>query len=257
MDFKMDRLKGKKAVVTGGGAGIGRAIALRFAAEGAHVIFLDRDLEQGEKVLEEILQNGGKGEFRSADVASLENLQKALNPAEEVDILVNNAGVASIGNLEDTDAAEMDRVYGVNVKGVYHCLSLIVPGMKKRGSGVILNLGSIASKIGIQDRFAYSMSKGAVLAMTLSVARDYVESGIRCNCICPARVRTSFVDNFVDKHYPDDKDGMLEKLSSSQPMGRMGTVDEVASLVLFLCSDEAAFITGSAYGIDGGVMNLR
>ncbi len=174
-----------------------------------------------------------------------------------MDILVNNAGIASIGNIEATTPEEMDRIYAVNVKGVYHCLRAAIPKMKSKGKGVILNMASVASKVGIQDRFAYSMSKGAVLTMTLSVARDYIDDGIRCNCLCPGRVHTPFVDSFVEKHYADNKEEMMEKLSRYQPIGRMGQPQEIAALAAFVCSDEAEFITGSAYDIDGGFTLLK
>ena len=159
--------------------------------------------------------------------------------------------------MEVATPEEMDNIYAVNVKGLYHCLHAAIPGMREQGGGVVLNLASIASKLGIQDRFAYSMSKGAAFAMTLSVARDYVDKGIRCNCLCPARVHTPFVDNYLDKNYPDTKAEMFEKLSEYQPLGRMGKPEEIAALAAFLCSDEASFITGAAYDIDGGVVQLR
>ena len=253
----MMRLDGKSAIVTGGGAGIGAAIATRFASEGAHVAIFERDASSGEAIASKIRENGGSASLVEVDIASLESVREACKGVDRIDILVNNAGISAIGNVETTTPEEMDRVYAVNVKGMYHCLHAVVPGMKERGAGVILNLASIASKIGLDDRFAYSMSKGAALAMTLSVARDYAKAGIRCNCLCPARVHTPFVDNFLDKHYPDNRDEMFEKLSAYQPIGRMGKPEEIAALAVFLCSDEASFITGAAYDIDGGVMSIR
>ncbi|MGI9241733.1 MAG: SDR family NAD(P)-dependent oxidoreductase, partial [Verrucomicrobiales bacterium] len=192
------------------------------------------------------------------DVSDTESVKEAIGGISNLDVLVNNAGIASIGNVETTSPADLDRIYGVNVKGVYHCMHFAVPKMIESGGGVILNLASIASKVGIQDRFAYSMSKGAVLTMTLSVARDYVDQGIRANCICPARIHTPFVDGYLEANYPEsERPEMFQKLSEYQPIGRMGEPGEVAELATFLCSENAAFITGSAFDIDGGATLLR
>jgi NAD(P)-dependent dehydrogenase (short-subunit alcohol dehydrogenase family) len=174
-----------------------------------------------------------------------------------VDILVNNAGVSHIGTVENTTEEDFDRIVQVNVKGFYNCMHAVVGQMKGSGGGVILNMASIAGSAGLADRFAYSMSKGAVIAMTYSVARDYLAHNIRCNCISPARVHTPFVDAYLQKNYPGHEQEMFEKLAKSQPIGRMAEPGEVASLALFLCSDEAAFITGTDYPIDGGFFNLR
>lgn len=174
-----------------------------------------------------------------------------------VQILVNNAGVAHVGTLESTSEADLDRIYRVNVKGLYNCMHAVVPRMKAQGGGVILNLASIAAWSGLADRFAYSMSKGAVVAMTYSVARDYLADRIRCNSISPARVHTPFVDGFIARNYPGREREMFDRLSQAQPIGRMGTPDEIAGLALYLCSDEAGFITGVDYPIDGGFLTLR
>lgn len=174
-----------------------------------------------------------------------------------LDILVNSAGISHIGTVESTSEADMDRLYKVNVKGVYNCIHAAVPLMRKAGGGVILNMCSIAATIGIPDRFAYSMTKGAVYSMTLSVAKDYLKDKIRCNCISPARVHTPFVDGFLQKNYPGREKEMFEKLSKTQPIGRMARPEEIAGLVLYLVSDEAAFITGCDYPIDGGFTKLN
>jgi NAD(P)-dependent dehydrogenase (short-subunit alcohol dehydrogenase family) len=253
----MSSLKNKHAAVTGGGSGIGRAIAIRFAQAGASVAILDFSEAAAIAVATEIAQTGGSARAVLCDVSSLDSVRQAFNSFDRLDILINNAGIAHVGTVEQTAPEDLDRVYSVNVKGVYHCLHAGVPKMRANGGGVILNLASIASKIGIADRFAYSMSKGAVLSMTLSVARDYVDKGIRCNCVCPARIHTPFVDGFLAKAYPDNQAEMFAKLAAYQPLGRMGTPEEVAALAHFLCSDEASFITGAAYDIDGGVINLR
>lgn len=253
----MERYKNSHVIVTGGGAGIGKAISIRMAAEGAAVHIFERDIELAKAVVQEIEASSGKGFAHEVDVSSDTGVERALGQIERVDVLINNAGIASVGNVEETTSEEMDRVYEVNVKGVFRCIKGVVPKMRKQGGGVILNLASIASTVGIKDRFAYSMTKGAVYAMTLSVARDYISEGIRCNCICPARVHTPFVDSYLEEHYADRKEEAFRELSEYQPIGRMGKPEEIASLVAYLCSPEASFITGSAYDIDGGVTHLR
>lgn len=254
------RLEGKVAVVTGGGSGIGRAICLRFGQEGARVAVLDIDAAAGAETAALMGQEGGAAEFYLCDVSLQAQVEAVFGALLErlgpLDIAVNNAGIAHVGTVETTSEADLDRVYGVNVKGVYNCLRSEVAAMKGRG-GAILNLASVASSVGIPDRFAYSMSKGAVLTMTHSVACDYVAQGIRCNCIAPGRVHTPFVDGFLRRAYPGRETEMFEKLARTQPIGRMGEPDEVAALALFLCSDEAAFITGSNFPIDGGFVSLK
>lgn len=248
------------AVVTGGGSGIGRAIALTFAAHGAAVRVLDVNEQASAATCQEIASSGGEASAHASDVTNQSQI-KALFAEfvrrERIDILVNNAGVSHIGTVESTKEEDFDRLFRVNVKGVYNCTHAAVPHMKESGGGVILNMASIAGSAALADRFAYSMTKGAVVAMTYSVARDYVAHHIRCNCISPARVHTPFVDDYLKKNYPGRESEMFEKLSKSQPIGRMGQPDEVASLALFLCSDEAAFITGTDYPLDGGFFNLR
>ena len=249
----------KAAIVTGGGSGIGKSIVKVLASQGAKVFILDLNEEAARNTQHEVEQEGGTAYAFSCDVSDLPSVKRifeTITATMRVDILVNSAGISHIGNLENTPPADFDAIYNVNVKGVYHCMQTIIGSMKEHG-GVILNLASIASHVGIADRFAYSMSKGAVLSMTLSVARDYVQNKIRCNCISPARVHTPFVDNFLRKNYPGNEREMFEKLSASQPIGRMGKPDEVATLALYLCSDEASFITGSDYPIDGGFMGTR
>jgi 2-keto-3-deoxy-L-fuconate dehydrogenase len=257
----MFRLDEKIAVVTGGGSGIGRAIAELFARQGAQVIILELNAEAGQAGLAGIHAQGGKAWCLPANVADHAQVQAVFAQIAEqfgrVDILVNNAGIAHVGNLEATAEADFDRIFQVNVKGVYNCLAAAVPRMVAQGGGVVLNMDSVAALVGIPDRFAYTMSKGAVWAMTLSVARDYVQKGIRCNCISPARVHTPFVDGFLAKNYPGQEAEMFAKLAASQPMGRMGQPSEVAHLALFLCADEAGFITGCNYPIDGGFVNLK
>lgn len=248
----------KTAVITGAGSGIGQAIAQRFAADKQHIIILDFAKDVGEQTAETIRNTGGSAEYMPCDVSDTQSVQNAFEAIPCVDTLVNNAGIASVGNAENTTPDEFEKIYSVNVKGVYHCLHFALPKMVKLGNGVVLNIASIASKIGIQDRFAYSMSKGAVFSMTLSVARDYIDQGIRANCICPARVHTPFVDGYLEKnHSESERPAVFEQLSEYQPIGRMGRPEEVAELAAFLCSEKAGFITGSAYDIDGGVTLLR
>lgn len=251
------RFSDHHAVVTGGGSGIGQSIALRLAEEGAVVSILELRPEAGEETARLIREAGGQANVIAADVSDTASVKAAFESLSRIDVLINNAGIAHIGNVLTTSPEDLDRLYAVNVKGVYHCLHFGVEKMVAGGGGVILNMASIASKVGIADRFAYSMTKGAVLTMTLSVARDFVANRIRCNCICPARVHTPFVDGFLAKTYPGQEAEMFAKLAAGQPIGRMGEPEEVASLAAFLCSDEAAFITGSAYDIDGGFTLLR
>lgn len=253
----MFQLNGKSAVVTGSGSGIGKAVAMLFAQQGASVHLLDLNEDAIQATADEIGAKGGNAIPQPCNVTSQQQVKDVFERIATIDILVNSAGVSHIGNVETTAEADFDRLYNVNVKGVYNCLQAAVSLMKKRGSGVILNLASIANNVGLADRFAYSMTKGAVYAMTLSVARDYIKSGIRCNCISPARVHTPFVDGFIQKTYPGREEEMYQKLSASQPIGRMAKPEEIASLILFLCSDEASFITGCDYPIDGGFIKLN
>ncbi|MFL5771979.1 MAG: SDR family NAD(P)-dependent oxidoreductase [Flavisolibacter sp.] len=253
----MFSLQNKSAVVTGSGSGIGKAVAILMAKQGAIVHLVDLNAEGIKTTAEEIKNLNGTSFEQQCDVTNQQQVNAMFEKIGKVDILVNSAGVSHVGNIENTTSEDMDRLYQVNVKGVYHCLQAGVKAMKNQHAGVILNLSSIANTVGIPDRFAYSMSKGAVYAMTLSVARDYINDGIRCNCISPARVHTPFVDGFIKKNYPGKEEEMFEKLSRTQPIGRMGKPDEIAALVLYLCSDEASFITGCDYPIDGGFIKLN
>ncbi|MFZ0523955.1 MAG: SDR family oxidoreductase [Candidatus Acidiferrales bacterium] len=254
------RLDGKVAVVTGGGSGIGRAIALRFGAAGASVCVLDLNQNHAEAVTQEIVAAGGQAAAHACDVTDQQKVAAAFGEIFKlgrVHILVNNAGVSHIGTAETTSEADFDRVLQVNVKGYYNCIHICVGHLKSHGGGVILNMASIAGSAGLADRFAYSTSKGAAIAMTYSVAQDYLSHNIRCNCISPARVHTPFVDDYLQKNYPGREKEMFEKLAKSQPIGRMGKPEEVAALALFLCSDEASFITGVDYPLDGGFFSLH
>lgn len=256
----MFNLNNKTAIITGAGSGIGKAIAKLFAKQGAAVHILDFDEKGAAQTVKEIESGGGKSVAVKCDVSNQQQVKTIVESivasAGRIDILVNNAGVAHVGNVESTSEEDFNRLFNVNVKGVYNCLQAVIPHMKAKG-GSILNMASIASSVGIPDRFAYSMTKGAVVGMTLSTAKDYINHNIRCNCISPARVHTPFVDGFINKNYPGKEKEMFEKLSKSQPIGRMGEPEEIAFLVLYLCSDEASFITGCDYPIDGGFIKLN
>lgn len=252
-------LKGKNAIITGGGSGIGGAISKVFAEQGAMVHILELNLENAKTTSAVIRAVGGTAEIHECDVSNPQQVAQVMASilkSGKVDILVNNAGIAHVGNIENTMVSDMDKMYNVNIKGVYNCISAVIQGMKEYG-GVILNMASIASSVGISDRFAYSMSKGAVLTMTYSVAKDYIDYGIRVNSISPARVHTPFVDGFIKANYPGKEKEMFEKLSKTQPIGRMGNPEDVANLALYLCSDEASFITGTDFPIDGGFIKLN
>jgi 2-keto-3-deoxy-L-fuconate dehydrogenase len=247
-------------VVTGAGSGIGQAIALKFAAHGAGIRILDINQEGASVTSKQIRKNGGDASIHVCNVTDQSQVKATfaeLVGKERIHILVNNAGVSHIGTVESTTEADFDRLVRVNVKGFYNCMRAVVPHMRDNGGGAILNMASIAGSAGLADRFAYSMTKGAVIAMTYSVARDYLGHNIRCNCISPARVHTPFVDDYLKKTYPGREQEMFGKLAKSQPIGRMAEPSEVASLALFLCSDEASFITGVDYPLDGGFFNLR
>jgi NAD(P)-dependent dehydrogenase (short-subunit alcohol dehydrogenase family) len=257
----MFNLTKKTAVITGGGSGIGKAIAELFAQQGATVFILELNADAAAETLNNIQSKGFKATVFSCNVAD-QNMVKGivneiLKQTGRIDILVNSAGIAHIGKLENTTEADLDRIFQVNVKGVYNTMFSVIGQMKEQGGGVILNIASVASSVGIADRFAYSMSKGAVLTMTYSVAKDYIQHNIRCNCVSPARVHTSFVDGFLKANYPGKEAEMFEKLSKTQPIGRMGKPDEVAALALYLCADESSFVTGTNYPIDGGFLTLN
>ncbi len=253
----MFSLANKTAVVTGGGSGIGKAIAQLFAQQGAVVHILERDAAAAQEAVAAIEAAGGTAHAHAADVGQQAEVVAAFQQIGQLDILVNNAGIAHVGNVENTTEADFERVYRVNVAGAYNCLFAAIPLLKAGGGGAIVNMASIAAHVGITNRFAYSMSKGAVHAMTLSVARDYLADGIRCNSISPARVHTPFVDGFLARSYPGQEAEMFEQLARSQPIGRMGTPAEVAALALYLCSAEAGFVTGCDYPLDGGFITLN
>jgi len=253
-------LKGKTALITRGGSGIGKAIATTFANQGAKILIFETDSNAAEQTVFEIQETGNAAEAHLVDVTEFDQINtlvQSIAEKDSIDVLVNNAGIAHIGTAESTAEVDFDRLYNVNVKGVFNCTKACIPFMKNAGKGAIVNMASIAGSVGIKERFAYSMTKGAVLAMTYSIAKDFLEYNIRCNSISPARVHTPFVDGFISKNYPGQEKEMFEKLSKTQPIGRMGTPEEIATLALYLCSDEAAFVTGTDYPIDGGFIKLN
>ncbi len=253
----MYNLKGKVAVITGGASGIGQATVFAFAEAGAEVHIIDVSQPNIDTTINELKSRKLKATAHICDISRQEEVSTLFASIGKIHILVNNAGIAHIGKADTTSAEDFQRILDVNVKGVYNCLHEVLPIMKSQGGGVILNMASVASQVGIADRFAYSMSKGAVHAMTLSVAKDYLADNIRCNSVSPGRVHTPFVDGFLAKTYPGREQEMFEKLSKTQPIGRMGKPDEIAHLVLYLCSDHASFITGTDYPIDGGFIRLN
>jgi NAD(P)-dependent dehydrogenase (short-subunit alcohol dehydrogenase family) len=252
----MFSLENKIAIITGGGSGIGKAIALLFGRQGSEVHILDID-QNAKNVAEEINTSGGKCFFHKCDLTQQTEIKKIVEAIPVIDILVNNAGIAHVGTIENTTEDDLVRLFNVNVKGFYNCMREVIPVMKKKNAGCILNMASVAAAVGLPDRFAYSMTKGAVIGMTISVAKDYLGNNIRCNSISPARVHTPFVDGYLQKNFPGKEKEMFEKLSKTQPIGRMGKPEEIANLALYLCSDEAAFITGCDYLIDGGFVKLN
>jgi len=242
-------LSGKKAVITGGSSGIGKAIVETLSQQGAEVFILD--LNENPSLTEAGMTT------LTTDITQWEALNEALAPLpSSIDILVNNAGIGFVGNIEETEVEDFDRLYQVNVKGIFNCIKALLPRMKNHG-GVIVNMASIVSHVAVKNRLAYTTTKGAVLAMTYAIAKDYIDNGIRCNSVSPARVHTPFVDDYLEKNYPGKEKEMFENLSKTQPLGRMGKPQEVADLVLYLCSDEASFITGTDFPIDGGFIKLN
>lgn len=254
-------LKDKVSIITGGGSGIGKAIAQVFAEQGSQVCILELDKKSAEEVVNDIRKKKNYARAFQCNVTSQQEVKDTVDSIAkeygQIDILVNCAGIAHVGRLENTTEADFDRLFNVNVKGVFHAMQATITHMKIKKSGVILNLASVAAFVGIADRFAYSMTKGAVLTMTISVAKDYVKEGIRCNSISPGRVHTPFVDGFLKANYPGKEEEMFEKLSKTQPIGRMAEPTEIAHLALYLCSDEASFVTGTDYPIDGGFIKLN
>jgi NAD(P)-dependent dehydrogenase (short-subunit alcohol dehydrogenase family) len=250
-------LENKVAIITGGSSGIGRAISILFAQQGAEVHIFDFKSPLSDDTIFTVQQFNQNSAFHPVDITNEQLILSEINSFQKIDILINNAGIAQIGNVENTSSEDFQKIFDVNVKGAFNCIKAVIPLMVKNSGGVILNMASVASSVGIPDRFGYSMTKGAIKSMTQSIAKDYISKGIRCNCISPARVHTPFVDGFIEKNYPNNQKEMFDKLSASQPIGRMAKPTEIAHLALYLCSDEASFATGCDYPLDGGFLYLN
>lgn len=253
--FRLDR---KIALITGAGSGIGREIALLYARQGARVVIADLNVDAAEAVLVEITAQHGQASSQVLDVADETQVQRAVELTVKqygrLDILVNNAGVSHVGHLLETSGADWERVMAVNARGVFLCSKHAVTQMlaQQPPGGVIINIASVAGMIGVERRFPYSASKGAVISMTRAIAIDFAGQGIRANAICPGTVHTPFVENYLIQNYPDTKEEVRQQLHARQPLGRMGRPEEIAHAALYLASDEAAFVTGSTLVIDGG-----
>ena len=251
-------MKNKTILITGGASGIGLALVEKFTTEGSNVCFIDSNGLLGKQVENEFQEKGKSVTFLEVDIREESQVQHAIQSIpSKLDVLINNAGISHIGNLASTTLADFERLFAVNVSGMFLCSQAALPKLIEDGGGSILNMCSVAATMGIPDRFAYSMTKGATLSMTLSIARDYVNHGIRCNCISPGRVHTPFVDGFLAKNYPGKEQEMFEKLAATQPIGRMGTPAEIAELAYFISSDAGKFITGSNFTIDGGFTGIK
>jgi len=248
----------KTVLITGGASGIGLAMLKKFAGAGSSVYFIDTNHTEGIRIQNECTEKGFQVKFLEGNITDFAQLEKLIQTIPgKIDTLINNAGISHVGKVETTTEEDFDRLYQVNVKGMFNCIKACLPKLKEDGGGSILNMCSVAATIGIPDRFAYSMTKGAAYSMTLSVARDYVQDGIRCNCISPGRVHTPFVDGFLAKNYPGQEAEMFAKLAATQPVGRMGTPEEIAEMAYFISADSGSFITGTNFNIDGGFVGLK
>lgn len=251
-------MKDKTILITGGASGIGAAMVRKFANENSRVYFIDTNELAAQQLINVLKAKGHEAQFLHGDITDFVALQKLIEQIpSKLDVLINNAGVSHIGKVENTSEEDFDRIFQVNIKGIFNCTKATLPSLIADGGGSILNMCSVAATIGIPDRFAYSMSKGAALSMTLSIARDYVDQNIRCNCISPGRVHTPFVDGFLSTNYPGKEKEMFEKLAATQPIGRMGTPEEIAEMAYFISSESGSFITGANFTVDGGFMGLK
>jgi len=252
-------LGGKTALVTGAGSGIGSEIAMLFARQGATVVIADINEPGRSSVAGEITSSGGSAIDMPLDVTSAAEAEatvaRIVAEFGRLDILVNNAGIGMVGNLTETGFDDFARLVDVNIYGVYHCSQAAVNQMlaQQPTGGVIINIASVAGQVAVTRRFAYCATKGAVISMTQSTAMDYIEQGIRCNCICPGTIESPFVEAYLQKYHQGEIEETRKQLHARQPMGRMGRPDEIGPLALYLASDEAAFVTGAQFTIDGGL----
>lgn len=249
----MFRLDGSVTIVTGAASGIGEQIARALCEQGGSVVVADIDEATGHAVADDI---GPSALYRRVDVRDEEDMVSLVAWTHErcgsVDGMVSCVGVGFVGTIEETPATDFRRLFEVNVDGVYYGCRAVIPHMLRAGHGSIVNVASVAGLIGVERRFAYCATKGAVIAMTRQLAVDYASSGIRANCVCPGTVHTSFVDAFVQRFHADEVEETLARLDARQPCGRMGRPEEIAALVVYLVSEDSGFLTGAAIPIDGG-----
>lgn len=249
-----ERLRGVRALVTGGGSGIGRATCMRLAAEGARVLVTDLDPGSADSTAELIVRAGGSASASGLDVCGDVDASLPALIAEhlgEVDALINNAGVGSAGTVTETSDEDWRRLFEVNVDGVFKCSRAVVPAMLDRGRGVVVNVASVAGITGLTNRFAYCATKGAVVSMTRAMALDYAGKGVRVNCVCPGTIDTPWVESMAAG--AGDRELFWTEMAARQPVGRLGTAEEVAAAIAFLCSADSEFMTGSALTVDGGL----
>lgn len=252
------RLEGKTCLITGAAGGIGMSIVKAFLSDGAQVVATDRDLGLLSNATADLdaksRSNLSQHRLDITDANEISSISETLERSGIfVDVLVNNAAVITIGKLLDTRPEDLDLVYSVNMRGLLLVTQGFLPGMISRRRGNILNMASLAGVHAMHERFAYSASKAAIVMMTRSIAIDYVQDGIRSNCICPARVETPFITSYLEKYYPGEVEERFRKLEQYQPIGRMIRSDEVAALAVFLASGESEMITGQSFTVDGGV----
>jgi 2-keto-3-deoxy-L-fuconate dehydrogenase len=239
------RLDGKKALITGGASGIGEAASRAFTRAGAHVTILDRNGAAGAKLASEL-----SGDSIECDITDADQVAASFAQLSGLDILINNAGIGLVGNVEETEPDDFDRVFRINVGGLYKVTKHAMP-LLLASHGTIVNIGSVAGLIGVKRRFAYCASKGAVVAMTRQLAVDY-PTQIRVNCICPGTVDTPFVEGYLEKYHSHEKEKVRAELNQRQPIGRLGKPEEIANMAVYLSSEEAGFVNGSVIAIDGG-----
>lgn len=241
------RLDGRVALITGGASGIGAATCRAFHTAGAEVVIADRNRALAESFAREL--PGAR--VALCDITSEAQIAAMMETLERLDVLVNNAGIGLVGNIEETAPADFERLFAVNVTGLYLVTRAAMPRLLS-SKGSIVNIGSVAGMVGVKRRFAYCATKGAVLAMTKQLAVDYPK-GLRVNCICPGTVDTPFVEDYLEKFHKHEKEKIRVELNQRQPVGRLGRPEEIASMALYLASDEAAFVHGAALAIDGGL----